>query len=143
MIKISLFFLCNFKPFFVNKKFKNIKKKIFCKNFIIFLTFISLDNKLKANVFVKPLKKTKAFNILKAPHRFKKSQHSFVFSRYEIVHSFNLITDKNMFTDIKKTLFFLKTINLIFLNIDTSICTQNSRTFNITGYFLNEFTFSY
>ena len=143
MIKISLFFLCNFKPFFVNQKFKNIKKKIFCKNFIIFLTFISLNNKLKSNVFVKPIKKNKAFNILKAPHRFKKSQHSFVFSRYEIVHSFSLSTDNNIFIDIKKTLLFLKTLNLIFSNIDTSICTQKTRTLSLIGNFSNECMFTH
>lgn len=135
--------MCNFKPFFINQKIKNIKKKIFCKNFIIFLTYISLNNALKSNVFVKPIKKNKAFNILKAPHRFKKSQHSLLFSRYEIVHSFNLPTENGVLIDIKKVLFFFKALNVIFLNIDTSICTQKTRILNITGNFPNEFTFTY
>lgn len=144
LLRVSLSFLCNFKPKFNDKKSKIFKKKIFCKNFIVFLMFLNYSSLFNSNVFVKPLKKIKSFSLLKAPHRFKTSQHILCFSRYEVVASIqqekcseliylNLLNIPQLISHLKS----------IFLKIDSSICTQKARVFSVKKPFTNYFLLSY
>ena len=128
------------------KQGKVYKKKIFCKNFLIFLMFMSHSNLFESNVFVKPLRKIKNFSILKAPHRFKTSQHILCFSRYEVVTSIKVYENKS-YNMLELTHGqvpnFIKLINKIFIKIDSSICSQKTRTFFFKKPFFNYFLINY
>ena len=138
MHKVRVYFICNFKPNIRSNK-KKMKKKIFCKNFILFLMFLNYSKKMNSSVFVKPLKKER-FILLKAPHRFKLSKHTFVFSRYNIIFSLNFNEKKIFFfKNYTILLFFLKSLKKIFYKIDSSICTQNCTFFSIKCSLKNEF----
>ena len=141
MFKISLSFLCNFKPSILVKK-KNLKKRIFCKNFIIFLMFLSLNKELNSSIFIKPYRKKKYFSILKAPHRFKKSKHLLCFTRYEVLLSLKFIDFQNTINDFVKIPALFRSLNKIFSKIDSSICTQKTKSFLFKGRFINQFTYS-
>jgi len=132
--------LCNFKPNFVLKK-KVLKKKIFCKNFIIFLMFLSFNKEFNSSIFIKPLKKKKYFAILKAPHRFKKSRHLLCFIRYEVLLSINFNNLPNIFNDFRQVPIFFESLNKIFSKIDSSICTQKTKVFFLKGVFTNQFKY--
>jgi len=119
--KINITFLCNFKPNWTFKK--KFKKKIFCKNFIVFLLFLNFFQQTNASVFIKPLKK-KTLSILKAPHRFKLFRHLVFFSRYEVV--FSLKYKKQCFegSTLGQFICFIAGIRSLFRKIDSSICYQ-------------------
>lgn len=93
---------------------------------------MSHSNLFESNVFVKPLRKIKNFSILKAPHRFKTSQHILCFSRYEVVASIKVYKNKT-YSSLELSYYqipnFIKVINKIFIKIDSSICSQKTRTF--------------
>lgn len=107
---------------------------------------MSHSNLFESNVFVKPLKKTKSFSILKAPHRFKTSQHILCFSRYEVVASIKVYKNKT-YSSLELTHCqipnFIKLINGIFVKIDSSICSQKTRTFFFKKPFREYFLINY
>jgi len=119
--RVNLVFLCNFKP--KRTLLKNtFKKRIFCKNFIIFIMFLKFFKILNSTVFIKPLKK-KSLAVLKAPHRFKTSRHLIVFSRYSIVSTFN-ISSMRYYLRLSHIIIFFKNILLTLRKIDSSLCYQ-------------------
>lgn len=120
--KVNLVFLCNFKPGFIKQQKTNLKKKIFCKNFIIFLMFLNFFKTLRSTLFIKPLKK-KTLAVLKAPHRFKSSRHLLTFSRYYITASLKISKSTYSFK-YEEILSFFNTLFCTFKKIDSSICFQ-------------------
>ena len=138
MNKIRIYFVCNFKPNIKTNE-KKMKKKIFCKNFILFLMFLNYSKIMNSSVFIKPLKKER-FILLKAPHRFKLSKHTLVFIRYNIIFSLNF-KEKKIFSFNKYSflLFFIKSLKKIFFKIDSSICTQTCTFFSIKCNLIDDF----
>lgn len=138
MHKVRIHFICNFKPNIRANK-KKIKKKIFCKNFILFLMFLNYSKKMDSSVFIKPLKKER-FIVLKAPHRFKLSKHTFFFLRYNIIFILNF-KERGVFIfkNYSTLIFFLKSLKKIFNRIDSSICTQNCTFISIKCRLVSDF----
>ena len=101
MIKIKLNYISNFNPNISNNKI--LKKKIFCKNFIIFLLFLNFFKNNKISIFFKPTFK-KSFDILKAPYRFKMSKNQLYFSRFNILVCFSF--DKVIHIDNNKSIIY-------------------------------------
>jgi hypothetical protein len=122
LIKVNLNYTSNFN---VNISSNNLlKKKIFCKNFIIFLMFLNFFKKNNISVFFKPIFK-RSFDILKAPYRFKMSKNQLYFSRFDILISF-FFNKHILVSNHKNILFFYKYILKFFLNFEVNICLQNS-----------------
>ena len=118
---VCLNFICNFKPNWDLKK-KNIKKKIFCKNFIVFMMFLKFYKNVNNTIFIKP-KKRKNFSIPKAPHRYKLSKHLLYFQRYEILITIkinNSLYDYNL----DKLIYLFKNLFFFFRKIDSTLCYQ-------------------
>ncbi len=122
MNNIAITFLCNFRPNWTFKK--RFNKKIFAKNFIVFLLFLKFFKKHKSSVFIKPFKK-KVLAVLKAPHGFKTSRHLINFSRYEI--SLLLKFNKTIYKEnlLNCTSFFNNLFKIV-RRIDSSLCSQKS-----------------
>lgn len=148
MFKVSIHFLCNFKPNIKISK-KSLKKKIFCKNFILFLMFINFSKVLNTSIFIKPLKK-KRLIFLKAPHRNKTSMHTFCFSPYSIILSVNPTKkdkffkkgyEHNYFKNFGQIITFINSLKKIFIKIDSSICSQKTISLELNSFFNKEFFF--
>ena len=122
MIKVNLNYISNFNVNISSNSF--LKKKIFCKNFIVFLMFLNFLKKKKISIFFKPVFK-RSFDMLKAPYRFKMSKNQLYFSRFDILVSF-LFSKNVLVTNKQKILFFYKYIFKFFLNFEVNICLQSS-----------------
>ena len=103
---------------------KNIlNKKIFCKNFILFILFLNFFKFSNTSVFVKPTFKKK-FTILNAPYRYKLSKSDFYFSRYNILLIINIQTNINYCT-INLLILIFKKLFLFLKKFDVNLCHQN------------------
>lgn len=114
--------MCNFKP---NRSLSTgtLDKKIFCKNFIIFLMFLKFFKSINTSIFIK--KKTKkTFMVLKAPHKDKLSKHLLKFQRYELLVSLRLPqSQENYYLSFFRSKKLLSNILYTFRRIDSSIAT--------------------
>jgi len=122
LIKIKLNYISNFN--FNISKNNVLKKKIFCKNFIIFLMFLNFFNKNKVSIMYKP-KLRKSFDVLRAPYRFKMSKNQLYFSRFHIVVSFFFIKNINIISNYN-LIYFYSNILKFFQKFEVNICIQNS-----------------
>lgn len=122
MIKIKLNYISNFS--FNVAKEDILKKKIFCKNFIVFIMFLNFFKKNKVSIVFKPLFR-RSFDLLKAPYRFKMSKNQLFFSRFSILVSFFFYKDINI-NSTCAVIFFYNNILNFFSNFEVNICLQNS-----------------
>jgi len=104
--------------------------------------FLSFNKEFNSSIFIKPYKKKKYFAILKAPHRFKKSRHLLCFTRYEVLLSLKFIDFQNTINDFLKIPTLFRSLNKIFSKIDSSICTQKTKSFLFKGKFVKQFTYA-
>lgn len=135
-------FTSNFAPN-INKAKINNKKKIFLKNFFIFVLLLKNSNNIKnVSIFIKP-KQRRSLVMLRAPYRYKLARLHLTVNRYNIaVHlkikiseSFNfnsILQNHNNFTNLGKS------FESIFIH-------QKKYTFSFkivdkTNYLLNSFT---
>ena len=119
MIKLKLNLISNYNPCSRNNinGVNTISKKIFCKNFILFLLFINFLQFYKLSIFIKP-KFKRNFTLLNAPYRYKLSKSQFFFSRFHILINFNFVINttvqslNNIILLYKNLFFFLKKFNI-------------------------------
>ena len=134
-MKIKLHYISNFN--FNNTKNNNVNKKIFCKNFIVFLMFLNFINNTNLSILFKP-KFRKRFDILKAPYRFKMSKNQLYFSRFGITVSFYFYSSIKVI-DHKNLIYFYKTMIKFFKNFEVNLCLQNSIKIFLSFKYTNNF----
>lgn len=147
-IKISLKYVTNFSPnFFFKTKNINLSRfnlnndRINCKHFILFILMLkNVFKNSKTSLFVKP-KKSKLFNILRAPYKNKMSKHQITFNRFFFNISIELTLSKKLsFYHNNQLVFFVYFLKNFYSFFESNICFQHKSSiffnFSLNNFFL-------
>ena len=145
---LNLTYLTNFKPNFSKSFYKlnffKSNKKIFCRNFFLFLFLLKYINNffLCKNIkfFVKPLKKN-FNNILRAPYKNKLSRHQISIFRYIINIKFLFSINIFIFKKLNFLFIFLKNFLIFFNFLETNVIYKNKLKLFFNFKLKNNFNF--
>jgi hypothetical protein len=144
-IKITISFVCNFKPLIGDitdlelNIFKPIKnnKQVVCRNFFLFFLFLKNVSGKNNNIsiYIKPRKQGFS-TILRAPYRYKLGRYQVGYSRYYTLISLNLKVSTKLKKNFYEITDFLKISKLYYSSLDSNLLNQ----FKIKMEFYNVFT---
>lgn len=135
-------YVSNFKPIF--ESFWKKRKRIVCKNFILFLllfNYFKINNIFyKVCFFFKPKYKT-ITTLLRAPYRYKLSRDQLKFCRYHILCSFRFFEKLNFFffSNFNDVFIFIQLFLKIFPNFESNLCFQQKLSLHFFFFFKDNF----